>query len=148
MIKFGIGQPVSRFEDARFITGRGHYVADINLPRQLYGVVVMSPHAHARIKSIDTAKAKVADGVVAVLTGADIKHDKLGSLVPLMPEDMGGPPGFRTLRPILSSGRVRAVGDRVAFVVAETLAEARNAAELVEVDYELLPVVIDHGGRG
>ena len=143
MIKFGIGQPVSRFEDARFITGRGRYVADINLPRQLYGVVVMSPHAHARIKSIDTAKAKVADGVVAVLTGADIKHDKLGSLVPLMPEDMGGPPGFRTLRPILSSDRVRAVGDRVAFVVAETLAEARNAAELVAVDYELLPVVID-----
>jgi len=143
MIKFGIGQPVSRFEDARFITGRGRFVADINLPRQLYGVVVMSPHAHARIKSIDTAKAKVADGVVAVLTGADIKHDKIGSLVPLMPEDMGGPPGFRTLRPILSSGRVRAVGDRVAFVVAETLAEARNAAELVAVDYELLPVVIN-----
>ena len=99
MTKFGIGQPVSRLEDPRFITGRGRYVDDIDLPRQLYGVVVMSPHAHARIKSIDTAKAKAADGVVAVLTGADVEHDKLGSLVPVMPEDMGGPKGFRTLRP-------------------------------------------------
>ena len=143
MTKFGIGQPVSRLEDPRFITGRGRYVDDIDLPQQLYGVVVMSPHAHARIKSIDTAKAKAADGVVAVLTGADVEHDKLGSLVPVMPEDMGGPKGFRTLRPVLSGGRVRAVGDRVAFVVAETLTQARDAAELVVVEYEPLPVVIN-----
>ena len=143
MTKFGIGQPVPRLEDPRFITGRGHFVDDINLPRQLYGVVVMSPHAHARIKSIDTTAAKAAPGVLAVLTGADVTADKLGSLVPVMPEDMGGPKGFRTLRPILSSGRVRAVGDRVAFVVAERLAQARDAAELVVVDYEAIPAVVD-----
>jgi aerobic carbon-monoxide dehydrogenase large subunit len=139
--KFGIGQPVPRLEDPRFITGRGRYVDDIDLPRQVYGVVVMSPHAHARIKTIDTAKAKAAPGVLAVLTGADVAADKLGSLIPVMPEDMGGPKGYRTPRAILSSGKVRAVGDRVAFVVAETLAQARDAAELVEVDYEPLPAV-------
>ena len=76
--KFGIGQPVPRVEDPRFITGRGRYVDDIDLPHQCYGVVVMSPHAHARIKRIDTAKAKAADGVLAVLTGADVVADKLG----------------------------------------------------------------------
>ena len=142
MTKFGIGQPVARLEDPRFITGRGRYVDDIDLPRQCHGVVVMSPHAHALIKSIDTARAKAAPGVLAVLTGADVEADGLGSLVPVMPEDMGGPKGFRTMRPILSSRRVRAVGDRVAFVVAETLAQARDAAELVEVEYEQLPSVI------
>ena len=143
MQKFGIGQPVPRLEDPRFITGRGRYVDDIDLPRQCHGVVVMSPHAHARIKRIDAAKAKAAPGVLAVLTGADVEADKLGSLVPVMPEDMGGPKGFRTLRPILSSGRVRAVGDRVAFVVAETQAQARDAAELVEVEYQPLPAVVN-----
>ena len=142
LTKFGIGQPVRRFEDPRFITGRGRYVDDIDLPQQCYGVVVMSPHAHARIKSIDSAKALSADGVVAVLTGADVEADKLGSFSPVMPEDMGGPKGYRTLRSILAIGRVRSVGERVAFVIAETLAQARNAADLVEVDYEPLPAVI------
>ena len=141
--KFGIGQPVPRVEDPRFITGRGRYVDDIELPRQCHGVLVMSPHAHARIKRADTAKAKAADGVLAVLTGADVLADKLGGLAPPMPEDMGGPKGFRTLRAILATDKVRAVGDRVAFVVAETLEEARNAAELIEVEYEPLPAVID-----
>ena len=80
--------------------------------------------------------------MLAVLTGADAEADKIGSLVPIMPEDMGGPKGYRTLRPILSSGKVRAVGDRVAFVVAETLQQARDAAELIAVDYEPLPAVV------
>ena len=142
MIKFGIGQPVPRLEDPRFITGRGRFVDDIDLPNQCYGVVVASPHAHARIKGIDTAKAKAADGVLAVLTGADVEADKLGGFSPAMPEDMGGPKGYRTLRSILATGKARAVGDRVAFVVAETLTQAKNAAELVEVDYEPLPAVI------
>ncbi len=142
MNKFGIGQPVPRLEDPRFITGRGRFVDDIALPRQCHGVLVMSPHAHARIKRVETAKAKAAAGVLAVLTGADVEADKLGALVPVMPEDMGGPKGLRTLRPILVSGKVRAVGDRVAFVVAETLQQARDAAELVEVEYEPLPAVI------
>jgi carbon-monoxide dehydrogenase large subunit len=140
--KFGIGQPVPRVEDPRFITGRGRYVDDIDLPHQCYGVVVMSPHAHARIKRVDTAKAKAADGVLAVLTGADVVADKLGSLAPPMPEDMGGPKGFRSLRAILAADKVRAVGDRVAFVVAETIEQARSAAELLEIDYEPLPAVI------
>ena len=91
MAKFGIGQPVPRLEDPRFITGRGRYVDDIDMPLQCYGVLVMSPHAHARIKTIDTAAAKAAPGVLAVLTGADAETDKIGSLVPIMPEDMGGP---------------------------------------------------------
>jgi carbon-monoxide dehydrogenase large subunit len=142
LTKFGIGQPVPRLEDPRFITGRGRYVDDIDMPLQCHGVLVMSLHAHARIKSIDTAKAKAAPGVLAVLTGADVEADKIGSLVPVMPEDMGGPKGYRTLRPILSSGKVRAVGDRVAFVVAETLQQARDAAELINVDYEPLPAVV------
>ncbi len=142
MNKFGIGQPVPRREDPRFITGRGRYVDDIDLPHQAYGVVIMSPHAHARITRIDTAKAKAADGVLAVLTGADVKADKLGGLAPPMPEDMGGPKGFRTIRAILEADKVRAVGDRVAFVVAETPLAARAAADLVEIDYEPLPAVI------
>ena len=142
MNKFGIGQPVPRVEDPRFITGRGRYVDDIELPHQCHGVVVMSPHAHARIRRVDTAKAKAADGVLAVLTGADVVADKLGSLAPPMPEDMGGPKGFRSLRAILAADKVRAVGDRVAFVVAETIEQARSAAELLEIDYEPLPAVI------
>jgi carbon-monoxide dehydrogenase large subunit len=140
--KFGIGQPVPRVEDPRFITGRGRYVDDIDLPHQCYGVVVMSPHAHARIKRVDAAKAKAAGGVLAVLTGADVIADKLGSLAPPMPEDMGGPKGFRSLRAILAADKVRAVGERVAFVIAETVEQARNAAELLEIDYEQLPAVI------
>ena len=141
--KFGIGQPVPRVEDPRFITGRGRYVDDIELPQQCHGVVVMSPHAHAAIKRVDTAKAKAAPGVLAVLIGADVVADRLGGLAPPMPEDMGGPKGFRTLRAILATDKVRAVGDRVAFVVAETQAQARDAAELLEIDYEPLPAVTD-----
>jgi carbon-monoxide dehydrogenase large subunit len=140
--KFGIGQPVPRVEDPRFITGRGRYVDDIDLPHLAHGVVVMSPHAHARIKSIDTAKAKASEGVLAVLTGADVKADKLGGLAPPMPEDMGGPKGFRSLMDILAIEKVRSVGERVAFVVAETQLQAKNAAELIEIDYEPLPAVI------
>jgi aerobic carbon-monoxide dehydrogenase large subunit len=141
--KFGIGQPVPRVEDPRFITGRGRYVDDIELPHQCHGVLVMSPHAHAQIKRIDAAKAKAAPGVLALLTGADVLADQLGGLAPPMPEDMGGPKGFRTLRAILAADKVRAVGDRVAFVVAESLAQARDAAELIEIDYEPLPAVTE-----
>jgi aerobic carbon-monoxide dehydrogenase large subunit len=140
--KFGIGQPVPRIEDPRFITGRGRYVDDFDLPQQCHGVAVMSPHAHARIKRIDAEKAKAAPGVLGVLTGADAAADKLGGFAPPMPEDMGGPKGFRTVRAILEGGKVRTVGDRVAFVVAETATQARDAAELIEIDYEPLPAVV------
>ncbi len=144
--KFGIGQPVPRTEDPRLLTGRGRYVDDHNLPGQLYGVVVRSPHAHARISKVDAAKAKAAPGVVAVLTGADAVTDGLGGLGPeAMPEDMGGPKSYRPAQPILVADKARHVGDRVAFVVAETLAQAKDAAELVEVAYEVLPAIADLG---
>ncbi len=144
MAKFGIGQAVRRVEDHRFLQGQGRYVDDIVLPGMAYGVNVMSPHAHARIKRIDTTKAKAAPGVLAVLTGADAAAEKLGAMTAhLMPEDFGAPKGHRTFLPLLVSDKVRYVGDRVAFVVAETLAQARDAAELVEVEYEPLKAVVN-----
>jgi aerobic carbon-monoxide dehydrogenase large subunit len=144
MAKFGIGQAVRRVEDRRFLLGQGRYVDDISLPGQCYGVTVLSPHAHARIKRIDIDKAKTAPGVLCVLTGADAAAQKLGSFTAhLMPEDFGAPKGHRTFQPVLNAEKVRFVGDRVAFVVAETLTQARDAAELVEVDYEPLPAVVN-----
>jgi carbon-monoxide dehydrogenase large subunit len=142
--KFGIGQPVRRVEDQRFLTGRGSFVDDIDMPRQAYGVVVYSPHAHARIRRIDTANALAAPAVLCILTGADAMAENLGGLPPLfMPEDAGGPKGFRTRRPVLCADEVRCVSDRVAFIVAETVAAARDAAELIEIDCEPLPAVVE-----
>jgi len=144
MTKFGIGQAVRRIEDQRFTTGAGEYVGDVSLPHQCYGVQVLSPHAHAVIKNIDVTAAKATPGVVCVLTGADAVDDKLGAIPPhFMPEAWGGPSAFGTTRPVLLANCVRCVGDRVAFVVAETEVQARDAAELVVVDYEPLPAVID-----
>jgi aerobic carbon-monoxide dehydrogenase large subunit len=142
-MRFGIGQPVTRKEDPRFLMGRGRYVADIDFVRQAHAVFVFSPHAHARIRSVDKAAAERLPGVFAVLTGADWAADRLGTLDPeVMAEDMGGPAGFRTKRPPLAQDRVRYVGERVAVVIAATEAEARDAAELVSVDYEVLPAVV------
>ena len=144
MAKFGIGQAVRRVEDQRFLQGLGRYVEDISLPGQCYGVTVLSPHAHARIKRVDVSKAKAAPGVLCVLTGADALAEKLGTFTAhLMPEECGAPKGHRTFQPVLVADKVRFVGDRVAFVVAETLTQARDAAELVEVDYEPLPAVVN-----
>ena len=135
---------VRRVEDQRFTTGAGQYVSDLTLPRQCYGAEVLSPHAHAVIKTIDVTKAKAAPGVVCVLTGADALADKIGRIPPhFMPEAWGGPKGFGTTRPVLLADRVRCVGDRVAFVVAETEIQARDAAELVVVEYEPLPALVD-----
>ena len=143
-LRFGIGQPVRRVEDRRFLTGRGRYVDDLNLPRQAYGVAVMSPHAHALIRAVDTRTALGMPGVLCVLTGADLARDGISALPPsLMPEDIGGPKGFRTLRPLLAVDRVRHVGERVAFVIAETRDQALDAAEAIVVDYEALPAVVD-----
>jgi aerobic carbon-monoxide dehydrogenase large subunit len=144
MTKFGIGQAARRVEDRRFSTGAGQYVGDLVLPRQCYGVAVLSPHAHAAIKRIDVTAAKAAPGVLAVLSGAEAATDKIGGIPPFfMPDSWGGPEGFPTARPVLLADRVRCVGDGVAFVVAETEAQARDAAELVAVDYEPLPAVVD-----
>src|ERR1700733_7946117 len=142
MAKFGIGQAVRRVEDQRFLLGQGRYVDDIRLPGECHGVTVLSPHGHARIKRVDVSKAKAAPGVLCVLTGADVVAETLGAMTShLMPEDFGAPKGHRTFLPMLVADTVRCIGDRVAFVVAETLAQARDAAELVAVDYEPLPAV-------
>jgi aerobic carbon-monoxide dehydrogenase large subunit len=144
MTKFGVGQAVRRVEDQRFTTGAGAYVCDLTLSHQCYGVLVLSPHAHATIKRVDVAAAKVAPGVVCVLTGIDAEADRIGGIPPFfMPESWGGPKGFGTTRPVLLADRVRCIGDRVAFVVAETEAQARDAAELVAIDYEQLPALTD-----
>src|SRR6187549_2891730 len=143
MSRFGIGQPVRRVEDQRFLTGRARFVDDMQLPHMLHGAVVMSPHAHARIRGIDIRAACDLPGVALVLTGEDLKREGLGGIPPLfMPEDMGGPKGYRTFRPLLEAAKVRYVGDRVAFVVADTPEQARIAAERVEVDYEPLPAAV------
>ena len=144
MSRFGIGQPVRRVEDQRFLTGRSRYVDDMQLPRMLHGAVVMSPHAHARIKNIDGKAALASPGVHLVLTGADAKQENLGGIPPLfMPEDMGGPKGYRTFRPLLEPAKARYVGDRIAFVVADTPDQARIAAERVEIDWEPLTAVVN-----
>ena len=141
---YGISQPVRRVEDARFLTGRGTYIDDVQPAGQSHAFIVLSPHAHARIRKIDAAAARQAPGVLCILTGEDVKAEGLGGLPPnFMPEDIGGPKGLRTRRPILAVDKVRCVGDRVAMVVAETLTQARDAAELLAIDYEPLPAVVN-----
>src|SRR6478735_3987975 len=142
MSKYGIGQPVLRFEDPRLLRGQGRYINDVNLPGQAHAVFVRSPHAHARIKSIKVDAAKAAPGVVAVYTGHDVKADGLGMPKANMPRKRpDGKPMFAPQRPPLVTDRVRYVGDPVAMVIADTLAQAKDAAELVEIDYEALPSV-------
>src|SRR5437763_5371440 len=141
-MKFGVGQPVRRFEDVRLVTGRGRYQDDMVLPRQTYAVFLRSPHAHARIVSIDVEAARAAPGVLAVYTGADYKADGLSMPKAVMPRKKAdGSPMFAPQRPALVIDRARYVGDPVAMIIAETLAQAKDAAELVEIDYEPLPAV-------
>ncbi len=142
-MRFGIGQPVTRKEDRRFLTGQGRYVADIDLPREAFAAFLFSPHAHARIRAIDASAARALPGVLAVLTGTEWTEDGLGTIDPeVMPEDMGGPKGHRTKRPPLAIERVRYVGERIAVIIAASDALARDAGELVSVDYEVLPAVV------
>jgi carbon-monoxide dehydrogenase large subunit len=142
MGEFGIGQPVRRFEDPRLLRGGGRYIADVNLPAQAWAVLVRSPHAHARIRSIDPAPALATRGVLAVLTGADVAADGLGTpRVSVKRTRPDGSPMFAPPHPGLARDRVRHVGDPVALVVAETPAGARDAAALVRVEYEPLPAV-------
>jgi aerobic carbon-monoxide dehydrogenase large subunit len=144
MAKFGVGQSVRRVEDQRFITGSGRYTDDINLPGQAYGYALRSPEAHARIVRIDIAQAKAAPGVLAVITGAEIEANGTNELpcaIPMVNRD--GSEGINPLRPVLCTDRVRHVGDHVAFVVAESLSQAKDAAEMIAVEYESLPASID-----
>jgi len=144
MAKFGMGQGIPRSEDPRLLRGGGRYVSDIVLPKEAIGYVVRSPHAHARIRSVDTAAAKAAPGVIAVYSGADYAADKLGVMpIAILRNKRDGSPMFQTPQHGLIRDEVRLVGDPVAFVVAETLAEAKDAAELIEIDYEPLPAIAD-----
>ncbi len=139
-----IGESVRRKEDYRFLTGAGNYTDDINLANQASCVFVRSPHAHALVKSIDTSKAKAAPGVVGILTGADVAADNINGLpCGWLITSIDGQPMKEPPHPILAQGRVRHVGDQVCMVVAETLEQAKNAAEMVEVDYEPLPAVVN-----
>lgn len=151
MAKYGVGQPVRRAEDPRLLTGRGRFNDDHRPANAAFGHVLRSPHAHADIRAIDTAAAKRMPGVLAVLTGHDLAEDGIGGFP-------GPPPFFAALtRPdgtplvyppqfALTSDRARYVGDPVAFVVAETPNQARDAAEAVVVDYAPLPAVVDTAG--
>jgi carbon-monoxide dehydrogenase large subunit len=140
---YAIGRSVPRFEDVRLVRGGGRYVDDVVLPGMAFGHVLRSPHAHARIRRIDTAKAKAAPGVLAVLTGADWAASGFGDLpVAGGMKRRDGSPMYRPKYPALVKDRVRWVGDYVAFVVAETRHQAADAAELIEVDYEPLPAVV------
>ncbi len=144
MADTGIGASVRRKEDFRFLTGRGTYTDDINRPNQAHAYFLRSPHAHAKIKSIDVAAAKKAPGVVSILTGADIVADKVGSLIcGWVVKDKQGNPHKAPAHPPLAKDTVRYVGDHVAVVIAETLPQARDAAELIKVDYQVLPAVVD-----
>jgi carbon-monoxide dehydrogenase large subunit len=140
----GIGAPVRRKEDQRFITGKGHYTDDINRPGQSYAYFLRSPHAHARIEKIDGAAAAAMPGVLAVLTGADLAADKIGNLIcGWMINSKDGSPMKMAPHPAIAQGKANFAGDAVALVVAETLAQAMDAAEKVSVSYEVLTAVVD-----
>ncbi len=137
-----IGKAVPRREDLRFLTGRGQYTDDITLPQQSYGVFVRSPYAHARLTKVDIAAAQAAPGVLGVFTGEQFK-DVGGLPCGWLINSIDGAPMKEPKHPILADSKVRYVGDRVALVVAETLQQAKDAAAMVEVDYEELPSVVD-----
>jgi len=144
LMKFGIGQPVPRQEDPTLLRGEGRYTDDMNLPNQAHCVMVRSQVAHGVIKGIDTAEARTMPGVLGVWTGADLDAAGYGPLKTLIPvPNRDGSPMKTPTRHSLATDKVRFVGDPVAFVVAETLAEAKDAAEAVVVDIEQLPAVTD-----
>jgi len=138
--KFGIGQPVTRFEDPRLLRGEGNFIADMDLPRQAHMALVRSPHAHARIVSVDASAALALPGVLGVFTAEDLARDGLRTTAPTLKRSRpDGSPMFWRAHPGLARGKVQHVGDPVAAVLAETAALAKDAAELVSVEYEELP---------
>ncbi len=146
MAKFGLAQSVRRVEDPRLLTGQGRYTDDFAPAGVLHGVVLRSPHAAARIVAIDTTAARAIEGVQGIYTGADFEADGIGGLpcvASLINRD--GSTQAKPPHPALAQGRVRHVGDPVAFIVGETLQAARDAAEAVVVDYETLPSITDLG---
>jgi carbon-monoxide dehydrogenase large subunit len=144
-----IGASVKRTEDIRFITGKGHYVDDVNRAGQTYAYFLRSPHAHATIDKIDASDALKSPGVIAIFTGDDIAADKVGGLIcGWMIHSKDGSPMKAGAHPALAQGKVRYVGDHVAVVIADTLAQARDAAEKIEVHYTELPAVTDTAKAG
>ena len=144
MVDNGVGVSVRRKEDNRFLIGKGNYTDDINLVGQTHAVFVRSPHAHATINSIDTSEAAASDGVIAIFTGDDLAADGIGPLicgVTVTSDD--GDPHRAPVHSALAQGKVNYVGDHVAIVIAETLGQARDASEKVEVDYGVLSAVTD-----
>src|SRR6516164_2922316 len=136
----GIGAAVRRKEDARFLSGRGHYTDDINRPGQLHAYIRRSDRPHATIGGIDTAAAAKAPGVFAVYAGADMAADNVGGLpCGWQIHNKDGSPMAEPPHPVLAVGKVRHVGDPVAVVIAETKQAAKDAAELIEIDYQDLP---------
>ncbi|TCZ54289.1 xanthine dehydrogenase family protein molybdopterin-binding subunit [Roseicella aquatilis] len=141
-LKFGVGQPVPRNEDPILLQGRGRYTDDISLPGQLHAAMVRSPYAHGVIRGIDTAAAREVPGVVAVFTGADLEGHGYGSLRCVLPlKNADGTPLRNIERPALALDKVRFVGDPVAFVVAESRDAAKDGAEAVYIDIDVLPAV-------
>jgi aerobic carbon-monoxide dehydrogenase large subunit len=147
----GIGKPLRRREDARFLTGAGKYADDMNLPGQAYAYLVRSPHAHARIVSIDVSPAAGAPGVLAILTGSDAAGDGLQPIphrpVPTNPHEVplrscDGLPFFIAPHPVLALEKNRYVGEPIAVVIAETLWQAMDAAERLTVECTSLPAVV------
>ncbi len=140
----GIGASVRRKEDKRFLTGNGRYTADITRVNQLYVHFVRSVHAHAEIVSVDTSKALQADGVVAIYTGEDVAADEIGGPISgWVITQRDGSANPEPPHPILANGKVRYVGDHIAAVIAETEQQAIDASELVDVEYKVLPAVVD-----
>ena len=140
----GIGASVRRKEDKRFLTGNGRYTADITRVNQLYVHFVRSVHAHAEIVSVDTSKALHADGVVAIYTGEDVAADEIGGPISgWVITQRDGSANPEPPHPILANGKVRYVGDHIAAVIAETEQQAIDASELVNVEYKVLPAVVD-----
>jgi carbon-monoxide dehydrogenase large subunit len=139
-----IGQSIKRREDERFLTGSGQYTDDVILPRQTYGYFLRSPHAHARIQSVDTREALKMPGVVAIFTGRDIAESKIGGLpCGWLIHSRDGSPMKEPPHPIIAADKVLHVGDQVALIVAETATQAKDAAEAIVVDYETLPAVVN-----
>jgi aerobic carbon-monoxide dehydrogenase large subunit len=142
--KFGLAQPVRRVEDPRLLKGAGRYTDDIVLPGMLFGVVLRSPHAAATITRLDTAAAAALPGVAGVYTAADLAADGLGPLpCAALVENRDGTPQAAPPHPVLADGVVRHVGDPVAFIVASTIKQARDAAEAIEVDYDILSSITE-----
>ena len=147
-MKFGLGQPVKRFEDLTLITGAGRYTDDIALPGMAFAYVLRSPVAHGNIRALDVTAARGMPGVLLVLTGEDVTAEGLGDVPCTAPlNNRDGTPRHDTPRPVLAVGKVRHVGQPVAFVVAETLNQAQDAGEAIVVDYDVLPAVTDARGR-